>query len=149
MWFFKTENGTFCIRYLREGYGLFIGQEYLSWHKDAESAAKQVRDQRTGYLPWDSLGTVDLPEDISNWQTPEDFQTADHIKPTHDPVVVPVTCRCGHQISESIGRIRTIGKFPCPVCKQEIMLEADRVREIYETARRQYPNGYIKGISPR
>jgi predicted Zn-ribbon and HTH transcriptional regulator len=147
MWFFKTENGTFCIRYLREGYGLFIDEDYLTWQKDAEAVAKLVFDQRTGYSPWDSMITADRPKDLGEWQTLADIQTIGPINPSLDPVIVPLDCDCGHQIRESIARIRTICKFRCPECKSEIRVGADQMQAIMEKAKENYPNGYIKSLS--
>ncbi len=149
MWFFKTGNGTFCIRYFREGYGLFIDQDYISWFKDAETAAKTVLECRTGHKPWDSRGVADSPKDLSEWQTLEEFQAGGAVKPTHDPVVVPLDCSCGHQIRESVARIRTVGKFRCPDCNGEIRVGADQLREIFASVSKQYPNGYIKGLSQK
>jgi hypothetical protein len=71
MWFYETTVGTFCIRYMREGYGLFVDGECLLWQRDAESAAKMVFQGTTGYAPWDTLAGVHRPKDLSEWRTRE------------------------------------------------------------------------------
>lgn len=145
MWFYKTDNGTFCVRYFREGYGLFINDDCLSWHRDAESAAKAVADGRTGHAPWDTMETVERPKNLSQWLTLEEVQPGRTML-AHDPIVVPIDCGCGHRIQESVSRIRTIGKFRCPNCKEEIRISGDAFREIMEKVRKEYPQGYIKGV---
>ncbi len=147
MWFFKTENGTFCIRYLREGYGLFIDEDYLTWQKDAESVAKLVFEQRTGHRSWDSMETADRPKDLGEWLTLADIQPEGLNNPSFDPVIVPLDCSCGHQIRESVGRIRAICKFRCPECKTEIRVGAEQMRAIMDDVREKNPNGYLKGRS--
>ncbi len=147
MWFYKTESGTFCIRYLREGYGLFIDEDYLTWQKDAEMVAKLVFDQRTGYAPWDGKATAERPKYLCEWKTLADIQTIGPISPSLDPVIVPLDCGCGHQIRESIARIRTICKFRCPECNTEIRVDADQMQAIIDEAKAKYPNGYIRSLS--
>ncbi len=147
MWFFKTENGTFCIRYLREGYGLFIDEDFLTWKKDAESVASLVYEQKTGYRPWDGMAAADRPKELKEWQTLAEIQTTGPISPSLDPVIVPLECGCGHQIRESIARIRTICKFRCPQCNSEIRVGADQMRAIVDKAREKFPNGYIRSLS--
>lgn len=145
MWFFNTGEETFCIRYFREGYGLFIGQDYLSWHKDAEAAAKLVFECRTGYKAWDERGTTDHPKDLSEWQPVAEIQKNGTIGTSHDPVVVPLECSCGHQIRESVARIRLIGKFRCPACNGTVVVGAEQVRAIIEKVRNELPNGHLPG----
>ncbi len=147
MWFFNTGNGTFCIRYLREGYGLFIEEDFLTWQKDAEATAKLVFDQRTGYRPWDGKETAERPKDLGEWQTLADVQTIGLISPALDPVIVTLDCDCGGQIRESIARIRTICKFRCPECTSEIRVGAEQMKAIVEKAREKYPKGYIRSLS--
>jgi len=146
MWFFQTENGMFCIRYFREGYGLFIDAEYLSWQRDAEGAAKMVSEHRTGHKPWDSLGTADAPKDLSEWKLLEEIQGAANIKPTHDPIVVPLDCDCGHQIKESVARVRILRKFRCPACNKDITVGDKQLAQIMEKVQQEYPNGLIKSL---
>jgi hypothetical protein len=145
MWFFKTENGTFCIRYLREGYGLFIDEDYLTWQKDAESVAKLVSEQRTGHRPWDSLEVADCPNNLGEWLTLEDIQPKGLNNPSYDPFIVPLDCSCGNQIRESVGRIRTICKFRCPECNREIRVGAEQMRAIMEEVKGKSPNGFMNG----
>jgi hypothetical protein len=149
MWFFKTESGTFCIRYLREGYGLFLGENLLSWHKDSETAAAKVFAGQTGYHEWDGQSEVARPKDLSEWLTVEEMQGHGPFTRDYDPVVVPLDCSCGYQLKESIRRIRTLSVFCCPQCKETIRIGLDRLREILESAKKEYPDGYIKGLTPR
>lgn len=149
MWFFETGTGTFCIRYLREGFGLFLGENLLSWHKDAATAAAKVFAGQTGFSPWDGQGTVNRPKDLSEWKSLAEMQGGGPVTLAYDVVVVPLDCACGYQLNESIGRIRTISVFRCPQCKETIRVGADQLREIVESAKKEYPNGYIKNLSQR
>jgi hypothetical protein len=146
MWFFQTEKETFCIRYFREGYGLFINGEYLSWQKDAEAAARMVSEHRTGHAPWDSRGNAEAPKDLREWKILEEIQGALDIKPTHDPIVVPLDCDCGHQIRESVARVRILRKFRCPACQKDITVGDDQLMEIMAKVQEEYPNGLIKSL---
>ncbi|HET6420922.1 MAG TPA: hypothetical protein VFG19_12230 [Geobacteraceae bacterium] len=147
MWFFETGNGTFCIRYLREGYGLFIDEDFLTWQKEAETVARLVFDRRTGHGPWDGNDTATPPKCLDEWRTLADIQTIGPISPSLDPVIVTLDCGCGGQIRESIARIRTICKFRCPTCKSEIRVGAAQMKAIVEKAREKYPKGYIRSLS--
>jgi predicted RNA-binding Zn-ribbon protein involved in translation (DUF1610 family) len=149
MWFFKTEAGTFCVRYLREGYGLFLGENLLSWHKDAATAAAKVFAGKTGHPPWDGQNTVERPKDLSEWKTFAEMQKGGPVTLVYDVVIVPLDCSCGHQLKESIGRIRTLSVFRCPQCKETIRIDADQLREIVESVKKEYPEGYIKSLSGR
>jgi hypothetical protein len=147
MWFFQSGNETFCIRYFREGYGLFIDGEYLSWQKDAEAAAQMVSEHRTGHEPWDNRGTAKAPKDLSEWKLLAEIQGTPDIKPTHDPIVVPLGCDCGHQIRESVARIRILRKFRCPSCQKDITVGDQQLMEIMAKVQEEYPNGLIKSLS--
>ncbi len=147
MWFFDTGNGTFCIRYLREGYGLFIDEDYLTWQKSADVLTKLVFDGKTGYASWDGNVPVERPKNLDEWRTLADIQTIGPISPSLDPVLVTLDCACGGKTRESIARIRTICKFRCPQCNAEIRVGAEQMKSIVEKAREKYPNGYIKSLS--
>lgn len=149
MWFLMTEVGTFCVRYMREGYGLFLGEEMLSWHKDAETAAAKVSAGQTGFPPWDGQSEVARPKDLSEWQTVEDMQGIESFTRDYDPVIVPLDCACGYQLKESIRRIRTLSVFRCPQCKGTIRIDLDQFRGILESTKKAYPDGYVKGLTPR
>lgn len=145
MWFFETGKGTFCVRYFREGYGLFIDCDMLVWQKDAEAAARLVNERRTGHKPWDEGDSVAAPKDLSEWKTLEEIQ-GEQVKPTHDPIVVPLDCSCGHRITQSIARIRVLRKFRCPSCNNFIEVGDDLMNEIMEKAKRDYPKGLIQSL---
>jgi hypothetical protein len=149
MWFLMTETGTFCVRYMREGYGLFLGEEMLSWHKDAETAAAKVSTGSTGFAPWDEQTEIARPKDLSEWQTVEDLKINESFTRDFDPVIITLDCSCGNQLKESIRRIRTLSAFRCPQCKATIRIDHDRFREIMETTKKNHPDGYVKGLTPR
>ncbi len=149
MWFLKTEFGIFCVRYLREGYGLFIGEDLLSWHKDAETAAAKVFAGQTGHPEWDRQSEAVRPKDLSEWLTAEDMQVHGTFTRDYDPVIVTLDCACGYQLKESIRRIKTLSAFRCPQCKESIRISLDQLREIMESTKKKYPDGYVKGLTPR
>jgi predicted RNA-binding Zn-ribbon protein involved in translation (DUF1610 family) len=144
MWFFKTETGMFCIRYLREGYGLFIEEDNLNWFRDAEAAVRSVAEHRTGHRLWDA-SDASAPEDLNSWQTLAEIKKGEQIPAGYDPYVVTLDCSCGNQLRESIGRIRTICRFRCPQCGSEVRVSADELQEIIEKLRKERPGGLWSG----
>ncbi len=79
MWHLKTKMGVFWVAAIDEKskkYYLGVNDQELGVYNDAEQAAKDVRDQRTGYLRWDVESKVKAPEHISEWASgePRDWQ---------------------------------------------------------------------------
>ncbi|MEI8356385.1 MAG: hypothetical protein WCG31_09900 [Deltaproteobacteria bacterium] len=149
MWFLKTEFGTFCVRYLREGYGLFMGEDFLSWHKDAETAAAKVSAGQTGCHEWDSQSEVVRPKGLGEWLTSKEMQLHGSFTRDYDPVIVDIECGCGYLLKESIRRIKTLSAFRCPECRETIRINLEQLLEIMESTKKKYPDGYIKGLNPR
>ena len=118
MWFYETMVGTFCVRYMREGYGLFLDGDCLNWQRDAESAAEKVHQGKTGHAPWDTLEGVHRPNDLSEWRSQE--PTASPVRPNDDPLVIPIECACGHRFGESVARLRSVQELRCPSCKAPV-----------------------------
>jgi hypothetical protein len=71
MWHLKTKLGTFWVvetnNESTERYFLGINDQELGAYNDLETAAKDVYEQSTGYLQWDSQAKVKVPESISQW----------------------------------------------------------------------------------
>lgn len=71
MWHLKTKLGTFWVvetnNETNERYFLGINDQELGAYNDLETAAKDVYEQSTGYLQWDSQAKVKVPESISQW----------------------------------------------------------------------------------
>jgi len=71
MWFHKTEAGTFWIRFVPRGRGMFvlgIDDQELGSYFSPEAAADDVYLQKTGYDLWDSVQDVCKPVDIAEWK---------------------------------------------------------------------------------
>lgn len=74
MWHLKTKMGTFWILPLRDAkhpYVLGVNDDELAFYTDIEKAAKDVHDQATGFLRWDTERAVKVPEHISEWANGE------------------------------------------------------------------------------
>lgn len=73
MWHLKTRLGTFWVveegvEDTKEGkYFLGINDEELGAYSDANSAAKDVHDQSTGYFNWDCQSKIKAPDDLQDW----------------------------------------------------------------------------------
>ncbi len=70
MWHLKTRLGVFWVVPVQEAknkYILGINDEELAFYTDIEQAAKDVHDQTTGFLRWDSQSSVKAPEHITEW----------------------------------------------------------------------------------
>lgn len=70
MWHLKTRLGTFWVIPLLEEqnkYILGINDDELALYTDVEQAAKDVHDQATGFLKWDTQPQVKAPEHINEW----------------------------------------------------------------------------------
>jgi hypothetical protein len=71
MWFHKAEAGTFWIRFVPRGRGIFIlgidGRELGSYFSP-EAAADDVYRQETGFTRWDSAEDMQVPTDLSEWK---------------------------------------------------------------------------------
>ena len=133
MWFYETNEGTFCIRYMRDGYGLFVDGDCLNWQRDKAAAAERVFQGRTGHAPWDSLEGVHRPKDLSEWRSQELTPTA--VRSKDDPLVIPLECSCGHAFGESVARIRSIRDLRCPSCKAVVRLDREWLMEQIAEAR--------------
>jgi len=133
MWLYDTTVGTFCIRYMREGYGLFLNGVHLNWQKDAKSVAELVRQGKTGHAPWDTLEGVRRPGDLSEWRCQE--PNASPVTPNDDPLVIPLECACGHEFGESVARLRSIQELRCPACKARVALDRERLLKLIQEAR--------------
>lgn len=78
MWHLKTNMGVFWVIPVAEKlskYYLGVNDQALGEYRDAAQAAKDVRDQATGYFKWDSQARIKVPEDINEWQegAPKDW----------------------------------------------------------------------------
>ena len=71
MWHLKTKFGTFWIieanNDLQDGYFLGINDQELGSYNNLDIAVKDVYEQSTGHLQWDSQAKVKVPENISQW----------------------------------------------------------------------------------
>lgn len=75
MWHLKTRLGVFWVVPVDKGnhhqFILGVNDDELAFYTDVEQAAKDVHDQSTGFLKWDSLGAVKAPEHITEWEEGE------------------------------------------------------------------------------
>ncbi len=80
MWHLKTRLGVFWVAPLsevetkqtskqnkHEKYYLGVNDEALGIYNDADEAAKDVHDQKTGYYKWDLETRVQAPLHINEW----------------------------------------------------------------------------------
>jgi hypothetical protein len=75
MWHLKTKSGVFWVIPVADSaskakhpkYLLGINDRDLAFYTDAEQAAHDVYDQRTGFLKWDMQRQVDAPNHIKDW----------------------------------------------------------------------------------
>jgi len=70
MWHLKTRLGVFWVVPLSQTKNQFllgINDDELAFYTDIEQAAKDVHDQSTGFLSWDTQAKVHAPEHISEW----------------------------------------------------------------------------------
>lgn len=70
MWHLKTRLGVFWVVPLQDTgnrYVLGINDEELALYTDLEQAAKDVHDQATGFLKWDSESEIKAPLHIAEW----------------------------------------------------------------------------------
>lgn len=74
MWYLKTKLGTFWVleakeadEQLEDNIFLGINDEELGLYEDIEDAVRDVHDQATGYLRWDTQSRVNAPSSISQW----------------------------------------------------------------------------------
>lgn len=70
MWFYKTEKGTFWIRFVPRGRGVFVlgmGDRELGYYSSAEAAVDDVYLGKTGIPEWDHQNTMYAPGDLSEW----------------------------------------------------------------------------------
>jgi hypothetical protein len=71
MWLRETEAGTFWIRFVPRGRGMFllgIDDHELGSYFSPEAAVDDVYMQKTGWPSWDSARSVYKPADISEWK---------------------------------------------------------------------------------
>lgn len=81
MWHLKTKVGLFWVAPvadLKDKYFLGINDQELGIYPDADQAAKDVHDQRTGYLSWDSQSRIKAPEHIFDWSEGEPKEWKKH-----------------------------------------------------------------------
>ena len=66
---FDTPVGTFWIQpQPADRVLLGIDKHHLRTYSSASAAADAVRERRTGYEPWDSLGLSRVPDSLKNWK---------------------------------------------------------------------------------
>jgi hypothetical protein len=67
---FETPVGTFWIQpQPADRVLLGIDNHHLKTYGSAKAAAEAVRDRRTGYEPWDSLGLARVPDNLKKWKS--------------------------------------------------------------------------------
>lgn len=74
MWHLKTKLGVFWVMPISETenkYFLGLNDDPIGEYPDAEQAAKDVHNQRTGYYKWDLQDKVKVPEHINEWMEGE------------------------------------------------------------------------------
>jgi hypothetical protein len=74
MWHLKTNFGLFWVVPISEAeskYYLGVNDEPLGIYTDAEKAALDVHNQKTGYLKWDSQSRIKVPQHINEWDEGE------------------------------------------------------------------------------
>ncbi len=81
MLYLKTKHGLFwMLPTLENDEEVYLGVEdyTLGKFKDMEAAIRQLINQTTGYLRWDSLSAIKNKVDLSNWQsgTPDGWEAA-------------------------------------------------------------------------
>lgn len=79
MWHLKTRLGVFWVVPAIKSdskYLLGVNDQALAGYSDAELAARDVHDQATGFLKWDSEAHIKAPEHITEWAEgePKDWQ---------------------------------------------------------------------------
>ena len=70
MWIHETAAGTFWIRFVPRGRGVFIlgiDEVELGTYFSPETAADDVYMRRTGFEPWDLSAKTDRPTDLEEW----------------------------------------------------------------------------------
>lgn len=69
MWHLRTKQGIFWVVEAPEThkYVLGVDNDELGVYDDADQAAKEVHDQTTGHLAWDSASHVAAPDHVTNW----------------------------------------------------------------------------------
>lgn len=68
MWYFFSTVGTFIIAIEPSGeFGLWIDTDKLASFPSPEDAVELVKNQNTGYAPWDELQDAKAPEGLSGW----------------------------------------------------------------------------------
>lgn len=79
MWHLKTKVGVFWVTPIPENdvnsykkkknskYFLGINDQELGIYTDAEEAARDVHEQRTGFYKWDCSSRINAPEHINEW----------------------------------------------------------------------------------
>ncbi len=71
MWHLKTRLGVFWVVPVKEGkksrFVLGVNEDELAFYTDVEEAARDVHDQNTGFLKWDSQPVVKAPVHIAEW----------------------------------------------------------------------------------
>lgn len=70
MWFYRTSRGTFWIRFVPLGPGVYllgVDDRELGTYRSPEAAADDVSLQKTGFSEWDSSEDVSPPENIAGW----------------------------------------------------------------------------------
>ena len=69
MWHLRTKQGTFWVVEEPDTQKFFLGvnNDELGIYEDADSAAKDVHGQATGFLQWDCQSRVRAPEDLTSW----------------------------------------------------------------------------------
>lgn len=80
MWHLRTRQGTFWVieSPTTHKYVLGIDNDELGEYENADSAAKDVSEQATGYFPWDCQSHVKAPDQLSKWVVgePENWSDA-------------------------------------------------------------------------
>lgn len=73
MWHLRTKQGTFWVIETPDThkYVLGVDNDELGVYDDANQAAKEVYDQTTGHLAWDSESHVTAPQQVTNWSSGE------------------------------------------------------------------------------
>lgn len=66
---YRSPVGCFLIKPSANGcWELYFKDNLLGSYPSATAAADDVYMQATGYYDWDSLDSVDIPTDISEWE---------------------------------------------------------------------------------
>ena len=67
-WRYKSEVGTFDIRFEEGRYWLYLEDERLDSYPSPEDAASDVYTQTTGYFEWDDLDSPEMPAGLDDWE---------------------------------------------------------------------------------